>query len=70
MRQRDGMFRRAAGILRDWLIEEIGPEGVLLIAGTSALAIGASWFGPAWAYIVVGLISILAALAIATGRGR
>lgn len=64
------MLRRAATVLRGWLIEEIGPEGVLLVAGTILLAVGASWFGAQWSYMVVGSMMILAALAIATGRGR
>ena len=42
----------------------LGIEGAFLLAGTTLLAIGASYLGPAWPWIVTGAVALLIGLAL------
>lgn len=58
-------MKRAAVALRGLIVNGFGLEGVLLVAGTIALAIGASYLSPAGPWIVVGTVAVLLGLATA-----
>jgi membrane protein implicated in regulation of membrane protease activity len=57
--------KRAAAALRALIVNGLGLEGFLLIAGTAALAVGASYLGPAGPWLVVGGVAVLLGLATA-----
>lgn len=62
-------MKHAAIALRAVLVDGVGVEGFLLIAGTAALAIGASYFTPAGPWLVVGAVLLLLGLATAIAQG-
>lgn len=58
-------MKRAAVALRGLIVNGFGLEGVLLVAGTVALAIGAGYISPAGPWLAVGAVAILLGLATA-----
>jgi len=48
----------------------VGIEGALLLIGTVALSIGSSFFTPAGPWVVVGIMCILAGIALAVPGRR
>lgn len=64
-------MKRAAIALRRLLFSVargVGMEGTFLLAGTAALAVGASYFSPAGPWLVVGIVALLIGLALAMPR--
>lgn len=60
-------MKTAADALRSfvlWLAAQVGLEGAFLLIGTASLAVWASYFGPAWPWAVVGVMSLLTAFAL------
>lgn len=60
-------MKRAALALRSglvWLAGQVGLEGTFLLVGTASLAVWANYFGPAWPWAVVGVMSLLTAFAL------
>jgi hypothetical protein len=63
--------KRAAVTLRAWLagaLAGVGLEGAFLLVGTGCLAVWAGYFGPAWPWAVVGVMSVLTAFALIVPR--
>lgn len=58
-------MKRAAVALRGLIVNSVGLEGVLLLGGTIALAIGASYLSPAGPWLVVGGVGVLLGIATA-----
>lgn len=54
----------AAQLLRS-AVAAIGLEGFLLVVGTTALAVAASWFHPVGALLVIGSVTLVLGFAVA-----
>lgn len=51
-----------------WTVAQVGLEGLFLLVGTACLATAASFYSPAGAWFVVGVIALLIGLVLAQPR--
>lgn len=63
-------MKQAAVAMRTFLADVIGIEGAFLLTGTALLAYGASYVSPAGPFMVVGLMCVLAGIALAVPARR
>lgn len=61
-------MKRAALVLRAFLVSEVGIEGLFLALGTACLAIASAFVSPAGPWAVIGVMALVVGLLMAVPR--